>query len=219
MVPDIWAGIGLLLRPACAAADTMSWRPTFRARTTQPGFRIMPTPSSRPSAIAQIWSWWRSRLARSRCRSCVPRKKAALLVLVAGLVPAPGEAAADWWADTGYDDEVHEHYANDIELFYQDVPAELAAEALRRGRRQSETATRDPWPLEAWPDVPTRFILCRNDRLLPAAFLRRVVKDRLGITPDEIDAGHCVALSRPQELADRLEKYCALAVAGGRMEP
>ena len=122
-------------------------------------------------------------------------------MLVAGLVPAPGEAAADWWADTGYDDEVHEHYANDIELFYQDVPADLAAEALRRGRRQSETPTRDPWPLEAWPDVPTRFILCRNDRLLPAAFLRRVVKDRLGITPDEIDAGHCVALSRPQELA------------------
>jgi pimeloyl-ACP methyl ester carboxylesterase len=147
------------------------------------------------------------------------RKKAALLVLVAGLVPAPGEAAADWWADTGYDDEVHEHYANDIELFYQDVPAELAAEALRRGRRQSETPTRDPWPLEAWPDVPTRFILCRNDRLLPAAFLRRVVKDRLGITPDEIDAGHCVALSRPQELADRLEKYLALATAGGRTEP
>ena len=67
--------------------------------------------------------------------------------------------------------------------------ADLAAEALRRGRRQSETPTRDPWPLEAWPDVPTRFILCRNDRLLPAAFLRRVVKDRLGITSDEINAG------------------------------
>ena len=147
------------------------------------------------------------------------RKKAALLVLVAGLVPAPGEAAADWWADTGYDDEAHEHYTNDIELFYHDVPADLAAEALRRGRRQSETPTRDPWPLQAWPDVPTRFILCRNDRLLPAAFLRRVVKDRLGITPDEIDAGHCVALSRPQELADRLEKYFALATAGGRTEP
>src|SRR5262245_66599959 len=30
------------------------------------------------------------------------RRKAVLLVLVAGLVPAPGEAAADWWADTGY---------------------------------------------------------------------------------------------------------------------
>jgi pimeloyl-ACP methyl ester carboxylesterase len=135
------------------------------------------------------------------------RKKTDLLVLVAGLVPAPGEAAADWWTNTGYGDEAHARYANDIELFYHDVPADLAAEALRRGRHQSETPMRDPWPLAAWPDVPTRFILCRDDRLLPEAFLRRVVRDRLGITPDEIDAGHCVALSRPQELADRLEKY------------
>ncbi|WP_119268877.1 alpha/beta hydrolase [Taklimakanibacter deserti] len=137
------------------------------------------------------------------------RKKADLLVLVAGLVPAPGEAAADWWTNTGYGEEVHGRYTNDIELFYHDVPADLAAEALHRGRHQSETPMRDPWPLAAWPDVPTRFILCRDDRLLPEAFLRRVVRDRLGITPDEIDAGHCVALSRPQELADRLEKYLA----------
>src|SRR5262245_5933384 len=28
-----------------------------------------------------------------------------LLVLVAGLVPAPGEAGRDWWANTGYEAE------------------------------------------------------------------------------------------------------------------
>jgi SAM-dependent methyltransferase len=39
-----------------------------------------------------------------------------------------------------------------------------------------------------------------------AAFVRRVVAERLGIVPDEIAAGHCVALSRPVELADRLEE-------------
>jgi hypothetical protein len=39
--------------------------------------------------------------------------------------------------------------------------------------------------------------------------MRRVVQERLGITPDEIDGGHCVALSRPKELADRLEAYLA----------
>jgi len=33
------------------------------------------------------------------------------------------------------------------------------------------------------------------------------VKERLGIDADEIDAGHCVALSRPGELADRFEAY------------
>jgi pimeloyl-ACP methyl ester carboxylesterase len=134
-------------------------------------------------------------------------RKAELLVLVAGLVPAPGEAAQDWWANTGYQAEPRERFDDEIELFYHDVPPELAAEALRRGRAQSDTPARQPWPLDRWPDVPTRFVLCRGDRLLPAGFLRRVVRERLGITPDEIDAGHCVALSRPRELAGRLMAY------------
>jgi hypothetical protein len=52
-----------------------------------------------------------------------------------------------------------------------------------------------------------KVLLCRDDRFFPAEWLRKVVKDRLGITPDEIDGGHCVALSRPRELADRLDSY------------
>jgi pimeloyl-ACP methyl ester carboxylesterase len=67
----------------------------------------------------------------------------------------------------------------------------------------------EPSPLEAWPDVPTRILLCREDRLFPPAFVRRVARERLGITPDEIGGSHCVALSRPKELADRLEGYVA----------
>jgi pimeloyl-ACP methyl ester carboxylesterase len=65
----------------------------------------------------------------------------------------------------------------------------------------------EPFPLAVWPNVPTRILLCRDDRLFPASFLRRVAQERLGITPDEIDGGHTPALSRPKELADRLEAY------------
>jgi hypothetical protein len=50
-------------------------------------------------------------------------------------------------------------------------------------------------------------VLCRDDRLFPPSFIRRVAEERLGITPDEIDGGHTPALSRPKELADRLEAY------------
>jgi hypothetical protein len=53
-----------------------------------------------------------------------------------------------------------------------------------------------------------------DDRLFPAPFLRRVARERLGITPDEIDGGHTPALSRPKELADRLEAY-RLSIAAG----
>lgn len=132
-----------------------------------------------------------------------------LLVLVAPMIPAPGEAPADYWTDTRYGEEARESFDDEIALFYQDVPAELAAEALQRGRPQSEARMHEPSPLKTWPDVPTRVLLCRDDRLFPAPFLRRIARERLGITPDEIDGGHTPALSRPKELADRLEAYLA----------
>jgi pimeloyl-ACP methyl ester carboxylesterase len=132
-----------------------------------------------------------------------------LLVLVAPMIPAPGEAPADYWTNTRYENEVREFYDDEIALFYQDVPAELAAEALKRGRPQSEARMHEPSPLDPWPDVPTRVLLCRDDRLFTAPFLRRVARERLDITPDEIDGGHTPALSRPKELADRLEAYLA----------
>lgn len=130
-----------------------------------------------------------------------------LLVLVAPLIPAPAEAPADYWAHTRYEEEPRGHYDDVIALFYQDVPPELAAEALRRARGQSQARMGEPSPLKAWPDVPTRVLICREDRLFPTGFLRRVARERLGITPDEIDGGHTPALSRPRELTDRLLAY------------
>jgi pimeloyl-ACP methyl ester carboxylesterase len=127
------------------------------------------------------------------------------LVLVAGLIPVPGEAGRDWWTNTGYESPAESYDV--VATFYHDVPPELAAEALERSRAQSDTPSLEPWPLEAWPDVDTRFLLCRKDRLLPADFLRRVVRERLGFVPDEIESGHCPALSRPKELAERLDAY------------
>ncbi|NKZ02505.1 alpha/beta hydrolase [Actinomadura latina] len=125
------------------------------------------------------------------------------------MIPAPGEAPADYWAHTGYEEEAGDGYDGTVALFYQDVPPELAAEALKRGRAQSEARLGEPAPLAAWPDVPTRVLICRDDRLFPTAYLRRVSRERLGIVPDEIDGGHTPALSRPHELADRLEAYAA----------
>ena len=136
-----------------------------------------------------------------------------LLVFLAGMIPSPGERPGDWWTNTGYkspepDDGATGDEAT-IAAFLHDVPPELAAEALRRGRDQSGTPMEKPWPLDKWPDVPTRFLLCRDDRFFTAEFMRRVARDRLGITPDEIDGSHCVALSRPKELAERLETFRA----------
>jgi pimeloyl-ACP methyl ester carboxylesterase len=144
------------------------------------------------------------------------RVPAKLLVLIAPMIPVPGESPADYWTATRYEEEEREPSDDEVALFYQDVPPELVSEALKRGRTQSETRMGEPSPLTAWPDVSTRVLLCRNDRLFPPRFLRRVARERLGITPDEIDSGHTPALSHPTELADYLEACAAeLGMASG----
>jgi len=132
-----------------------------------------------------------------------------LLVLLAPMIPTAGDSPVSFWTSTGYDREEREQYDDPIDLFYQDVPHDLAVEAMGKARTQSEARMAEPWPLDAWPNVPVRVLLCRDDRLLPAGFVRRVARERLGLRSDEIDGGHCVALSRPRELADRLESYRA----------
>lgn len=141
-----------------------------------------------------------------------------LLVMVAAMTPAPGESPGDWWANTGHaqarrelderEGRAPEADFDPVVTFLHDLPPDVLAEAMRRGgREQSGTPLEKPWPLHAWPDVPTRFLLCRQDRLFPAEFQRRVVRERLGITPDEMDSGHLPALAHPDELVERLETY------------
>jgi pimeloyl-ACP methyl ester carboxylesterase len=139
-----------------------------------------------------------------------------LLVLVAAMVPAPGESPGDWWANTGHARAMRDmaerqgRAGSDDDpatLFLHDLPPDVAAAAMTRGRPQSGTPFVAPWPLAAWPDVPTRFLLCRDDRFLPAELQRRLVRERLGIVPDEMDGGHLPALSRPMDLVERLEAY------------
>jgi Alpha/beta hydrolase family len=131
---------------------------------------------------------------------------AGLIVLVAGMVPRPGETAEEMFRNTGWaparlDDD------SELATFYHDVPRDLAEQALAHGRRQSNTPGSEPWPLPAWPAIATRAIIGRQDRFFPPEWLRTVIHDRLGIMPDEVDSGHCPALSRPRELAELLQGY------------
>lgn len=132
------------------------------------------------------------------------------LILLAAMMPAPRESPNAWWSNTGFPDAARAQAERDGGLtghddpmisFYNGVPEELAREALRRARGQSHTAMDDPFPLDSWPDVATRFVLCRDDHFFPAAFFRRLVPERLGIVPEEISGGHCVMLARPRALA------------------
>lgn len=139
------------------------------------------------------------------------------VVLLNAMVPRPGESAGEWWDNTGQTQGRAEHYAREglelpvefdpFEAFFHDVPPDVVAEAMAIGEQQArfDTVFSQPWPLEAWPRVPTRFIQARDDRFLPLEFQRRVVAERLGIPIEEIPGGHLVALSWPDEVAETLQ--------------
>jgi pimeloyl-ACP methyl ester carboxylesterase len=160
--------------------------------------------------VGQSYGAFTATLAASRLR-------ARLLVLLAGMIPVPGEKPADWWLNTGYQQAVEEQArldggktGNDDPFisYYNGIPRPLAEEALRRGGRGESSVVWDtPWPLDAWPDVPTRFILCKDDQFSPAAFMRGLAQERLGAVPDEVPGCHCAALSHPRELSDLLVSY------------
>ena len=141
-----------------------------------------------------------------------------LLILVAPMIPAPGESPGSWWPNSGQIEarrRQDEREGRDPDAgvdvrttLMHDLPSELVAEAFARGEPpQSHAPFAEPWPLEAWPRVPTRVLACRNDRLFPFEFMRQLALERLGIDADAIDTGHLPALSQPDELARRLEAY------------
>jgi pimeloyl-ACP methyl ester carboxylesterase len=137
------------------------------------------------------------------------------LVLVAPMIPASAETAGDWWSAVKHDEAIApliqrlgrmsvwgpEELA---EVFLHDVPADIASAAERFVGAPGPGMFSEPWPLSAWPEVPTRVLAPREDRLFPLAFQRRVARERLGLPVEEMSGGHVPMLARPGELADRL---------------
>jgi pimeloyl-ACP methyl ester carboxylesterase len=138
-----------------------------------------------------------------------------LLVLLNAMVPQPGETGGEWWTVTGQGEAAaafRKYLGLPAELddeatYFHDVPADVVAAAMEQEFAQSGRPFEDPWPLRCWPDVATRVVAGRDDRLFPLDFQRKIAAERLGLDVDEVPGGHCLALSRPAELADRLETY------------
>jgi len=137
------------------------------------------------------------------------------IVLVAPMIPAPGESPAQWWGNVGHEDAQREQAVADgrdpdappdmRELFFHDVPDDLTDEAFALEEAGlSDAAFEPPWDAERWPDVPVRVVAGSRDRLFPLPFLTDLSRARLGVDPVVVDSGHLVALARPSELADIL---------------
>lgn len=141
-----------------------------------------------------------------------------LIVFVAAMIPAPGETSGEWWEATGQpaaqraldlrEGRDPDASFDDMEIFFHDVPADVVERLTERGDppqsyRPFESANR----ATAWRTIPVRVIVGTADRLFPIDFMRRLSRERAGTDPVEIDAGHLVALSRPEELADAIAAF------------
>jgi Alpha/beta hydrolase family len=165
-------------------------------------------PRDAPVVVAQSLGAFAGPLVAAR----VP---VARLVLLAPMIPKPGETAGEWWSNTRHDQAIADLLARHgpmsswgpdalAEVFLHDVDPLVAAENERFQGAPGRGMFTEPWPLEGWPDVPTTVLAPTGDRLFPPDFQRRVARERLGLEIHEMPGGHLPMLSRPRELAERL---------------
>jgi pimeloyl-ACP methyl ester carboxylesterase len=162
--------------------------------------------------VAQSMGAFSAPVAAARAGGAVVR-----LDLVAPMIPAPGESAGEWWSATG---QLEARHAAELAAgrdpdapfderagFFHDVPEATIAEACTRPQQgQSNTSFAQPFPLTAWPSIPTRVLLGTADRLFPYTFMRALTRSRLGVEADAIDAGHLASLAQPRDVAAWLLK-------------
>jgi pimeloyl-ACP methyl ester carboxylesterase len=92
-----------------------------------------------------------------------------------------------------------------IRTYFHDCPPDVARQAAARLRVQSTVVQSEPSPVTQWPpDVPVRYVLGRDDRILNPAWSRRAVPQRLGVMPVELPTGHSPFLAAPGLLVDVL---------------
>ena len=87
------------------------------------------------------------------------------------------------------------------ETFMHDSP-ELVDDATRRLARQSLSITQQPVRASAWQQVPTTYLVCKQDRGTPAERQREFAARAQTVV--ELDAGHHPFLAQPKPVADLL---------------
>jgi pimeloyl-ACP methyl ester carboxylesterase len=91
-------------------------------------------------------------------------------------------------------------------FLFHDCP-QVSEWALRRLRLMyAKRAMLERFPAAGWPDVPSSYMVCAEDRTVQAGWCRRGARERLGADAIVLPGGHCPHVSRPVELAEVLAK-------------
>ncbi|MCW2787172.1 MAG: alpha/beta hydrolase [Marmoricola sp.] len=133
------------------------------------------------------------------------------LVMLNAMVPLPGETPGQWWDAVGqgaamaraaaeggwttdFDEDVY--FLHDVDPGILDGGPEP--------RPEVDAVFGSVCEIDAWPDVPTRVLVGRDDRFFPAAFQQRVARERLGVEGELLPGGHLLSLSEPEAFARAL---------------
>ena len=135
------------------------------------------------------------------------------MVFVAGLLPVPGKSFRDQQAD---EPDILFPYRGGRpglrDRFFGHCSPDDADWAMERIRDQALKPFTEVTPLRSWPDVPSSYVLCTDDRACNPDWSRRAVRERLGVEPIELDGSdHSPFLSRPAELASLLVRLAVEA--------
>lgn len=141
-------------------------------------------------------------------------------VYLAALLPDPGRSwrdqlldkpMADWFYSNALplqqrDEQQRTFWSPEIasELFFHDCADDVAARSAARLRPQASDPVAERSPVVSFPDVPTDYVIGRDDRAVSTAWATAAARDRLGVEPIWIEGGHSPFLSRPAQLADLL---------------
>jgi pimeloyl-ACP methyl ester carboxylesterase len=136
------------------------------------------------------------------------------LVFVCAGLPDIGRSATDQIFGDGllHEDWVAYSGAPDSEdaaktFMFNDCDDEMLSWALTTVRLwMPQPAYDEVTPLEAWPDIPSTYVLGTKDRIINQAWARPAATTRLGQPPVELDTGHCPQNSRPEALAQILKR-------------
>jgi len=141
------------------------------------------------------------------------------MVFLAAVVPRPGmsirqQFKADptmfnpaWVKQNPAEDKVA------LEFVYHDCPLDRLDWVLStRLVFYNKKALEEPSPLHAWPQVPSSYIMCKDDRTITPEWQRKAARELLGVAPIELPGGHCPHVSRPEALADVLERLARASV-------
>ncbi|WP_405590627.1 alpha/beta hydrolase [Streptomyces sp. NBC_01190] len=127
---------------------------------------------------------------------------AAMMQEVGDAVLTPTGGVHPWYWDvheTDGDRPGHFGVRDPLEVLYNGVDPQLAKAAAGSLRSQSLASVTQPLTRALWHDVPSSYIVCEQDRAIPAEFQRSMAQhaDRVRL----IDSGHSPFLSHPEELA------------------